>query len=211
MKKEVGTGILVLTLIILISLLVIVFVNPKILGFVGIDKNDELDPFALEESIALPLEDQNDLTQDQEIVGEDAENSNPTQNMNFTLVDEIENVEEFTGTLSLRDITYTKIQSDKVEITSMDIIFRNPFDEMSLEILVYIYDQNDSEDKKGLVREQIWFSSVDKNEVVSTTSELSATYLGDLSGNKEVRISLIGYNGGNSINIASDRQTILFS
>ena len=80
-----------------------------------------------------------------------------------------------------------------------------------MEVLVYIFDQNDSEDKKGLVREQIWFGSVSAGQVIPTIKEISAIYLGDLSIEKEIKISLISHKDGNSVNLGTDSQTILFS
>ena len=212
MKKSTGEFLLIIALLILIAFLVLVFTNPELLGINSHDnnKNDpslQLD-FEIEENIdSKSPENKNDTPQTTSFE-EGGQNSDIQLNQTVLSVD---NEETFTGIIALGGINYQILQSNKVEIDSISLTLRNNLEPMSLEVLVYIYDLNDDGDKKGLVREQIWFGSVENNQIISTTKETSAIYLGDLSTEKEVKISLIGYKDGNSVNLGTDSKTFLFS
>ncbi|PIZ51244.1 hypothetical protein COY27_04450 [Candidatus Woesearchaeota archaeon CG_4_10_14_0_2_um_filter_33_13] len=213
MKKRGNEILLIIVLVILILLLALIFYNPQLLGIKGhsinLDEEEpQLDSQILDNADVQIINGENET---EKIINFD-ENSQNTNSVNDLIVDSLSSEAEeiFTGIIRLGEIKYQKILPNKVEINSLSLTLRNNLETMSLEVLVYISDLNDSEDKKGLVREQIWFGLVENDQVIRTTKEVSAIYLGDLLTDKEVKVSLIGYKDGNSINLGTDSKTTSF-
>jgi hypothetical protein len=73
-------------------------------------------------------------------------------------------------------------------------------------MLVYIYDEDDDDSKKGLVRDQFYVNY----EKGAITKSINAYYKGDLSTEKVLRLSLIAYTGGDSYNLEAITANINF-
>ncbi|MBW2981035.1 hypothetical protein KY360_06485 [Candidatus Woesearchaeota archaeon] len=116
-----------------------------------------------------------------------------------------------TATLSLLDFDYEIIDYDTAKVTSLSYSAVNSnVGSVTLELLIYIYDENDDASKKGLVRDQIHLGELGYGESVTDTVAVSAYYTGDLATEKILKLTLIGYMGGESFNLGSVTQDVLF-
>ena len=125
---------------------------------------------------------------------------------------EEEEPETPTATLSLLDFDYQIIDSDTVKLTSLTYRVENSnAPSINLELLVYIYDENDDISKKGLVRDQIQIGELRFRESVTNTVDVNAFYSGNLAAQKTLKITLIGHIAGESYNLGSVTENVLFS
>jgi hypothetical protein len=116
------------------------------------------------------------------------------------------------GTLHLYDIGYTIVESDLVIVDSISYgVYNLNMGPMSLELLVYIYGEDDDDSDKGLVREQIQIGQLGVGQKLEETIDISAYYRGDLSGDKTFKLTLIGYYVDKSYNLGSVSTTVIFS
>lgn len=116
-----------------------------------------------------------------------------------------------TATLSLLDFDYEIIDADTAKVTSLSYsVVNGNIGPVTLELLVYIYDENDDASKKGLVRDQIHLGELGYGESVTDTVSVSAYYSGNLATEKILKLTVIGYMSGESFNLASVTQDVLF-
>ncbi len=117
-----------------------------------------------------------------------------------------------TATLILNDFEYELISYDTAKVTSLSYTIQNDYeDSLTLNLLVYIYDEHDDISKKGLVRDQISLGSIGYKETITSTEAVSAYYVGNLAAQKTLKLTLIGYVSGESYNLASVTETVRFS
>jgi hypothetical protein len=114
--------------------------------------------------------------------------------------------------LTLDDFTYQVVSSDTARVTSITYTVVNQNVGLTnLELLIHIYDENDHASKKGLVRDQVNIGQLAYKETKTDTASVMAYYKGDISTEKTLKISLIGYISGESYNLGSVTDSVLFS
>ncbi len=113
--------------------------------------------------------------------------------------------------LSILDYEYEIIDFNTAKINSLTYQVENQNVGVSLELLVYIYDENDDQTKKGLVRDQISVGQLSYGEVKTDTVSVNAYYNGNLAIEKTLKITLIGYIGSSSYNLGSVTENILLT
>ena len=114
--------------------------------------------------------------------------------------------------LSLLDFDYELVDSDTAKVTSLTYRVENSnIASINLELLVYIYDENDDISKKGLVRDQIQLGELRYGESVTDTVDVNAFYSGNLAAGKTLKITLMGHISGEGYNLGSVTEDVLFS
>ncbi len=118
---------------------------------------------------------------------------------------------EPTATLRLLSFDYEIVENDLVEVTSISYsVYNLNVGPMELELLLFIYDEEDDDSKKGVVRDQIYVGMFDYGETITDTSSVSAYYTGDLETEKIFKATLIGYLSDQSYNLGSVSEEVLF-
>lgn len=116
------------------------------------------------------------------------------------------------ATLSLIDFDYEIIDSDTAKVTSLTYRVENiNIASINLELLIYIYDENDDISKKGLVRDQIQIGELRYGESVTDTVDVNAFYSGNFAAGKTLKITLMGHITGEGYNLGSVTEDVLFS
>ncbi|MBW2983823.1 hypothetical protein KY361_01805 [Candidatus Woesearchaeota archaeon] len=116
------------------------------------------------------------------------------------------------ATLSLLDFDYEIVDSDTAKVTSLTYGVENSnIASINLELLIYIYDENDDISKKGLVRDQIQIGELRFGESVTDTAGINAFYSGNLAAEKTLKITLMGHISGEGYNLGSVTEDVLFS
>jgi cytoskeletal protein RodZ len=116
-----------------------------------------------------------------------------------------------TALLELLNYSYELNEQGHVKLNSITYKINNNFDTIKMDILLYIYDIEDNEAKKGLVRDQINLGTINLNQTITATKSVNAFYVGDLSKEKTVKINLIGWVGARSYQLASNSKQALFN
>lgn len=118
---------------------------------------------------------------------------------------------EPTATLRLLDFGYEIVEGDLVKIISISYsVYNLNVGPMELELLLFIYDDEDDDSKKGVVRDQVRIGALEYGETLTDASSVSAYYMGDLETEKIFKVTLIGYLSDQSYNLGSVFEEVLF-
>ncbi|MFH1641265.1 MAG: hypothetical protein ABIC04_00020 [Nanoarchaeota archaeon] len=103
------------------------------------------------------------------------------------------------------------IDSELAKVNSLSYKIRNQgIGLVNLELLIYVYDEDDDSSVKGLVKDQISIGQLDYQDTVEDTVSVDAFYNGDISTEKTIKLTLIGYVVGASFNLASVSEEFIF-
>lgn len=120
-------------------------------------------------------------------------------------------VEEPSANLNLLDFEYEIVEKDLAKVKSITYNIRDMNIPMNCELFLFVYDENDDDSNKGLVRAQIRIGYLDLGQTIEQKSTVSAFYRGDISTAKTLKLSLVGYLTDQSYTLASDESEAIFS
>ncbi len=127
---------------------------------------------------------------------------------------EQETLQEFvepSASFELLDFDYEIVEDDLVKITSIEYtVYNLNIASIGLDILLYLYDDEDDDSQKGFVRDQVRVGMLQYGEDITETSEVSAYYRGNLDTEKVFKVTLIGYLFDQSYNLGHISDEYLF-
>jgi hypothetical protein len=116
------------------------------------------------------------------------------------------------GTLNLYNLDFEVVESDLAKVSSISYgVYNLDMGPMNLELLMYIYGDEDDDSQKGLVRDQIHIGQLSIGEKLEETIDVSAYYRGDLTKTKTFKLTLIGYYLDKSYNLGSTQRQLTFT
>lgn len=147
-----------------------------------------------------------------ESYGGDADDA--VSNVNSEVPIEQTNPYEFvepSATLELLDFDYVIVEEDLLKITSITYkVYNLNVVSIGLDILLYLYDDEDEDSQKGFVRGQVSVGTLNYGESITETSTVSAYYRGNLDVEKVFKVTLIGYLLDQSYNLGSVSEEQIF-
>jgi len=118
---------------------------------------------------------------------------------------------EPSATLELLDFDYVIVEEDLLKITSITYkVYNLNVGSIGLDILLYLYDDEDDDSQKGFVRDQVGVGTLNYGEDIIETSAVSAYYRGNLEIEKVFKVTLIGYLLDQSYNLGSVSEEQIF-